>query len=212
VIEALDRIWREPGCYHDHSVPNIMRSIERSDARAAFPHKRTTFHVAIHDVLDRLKRRGVVTTTTTGKPGRQVRHATLIPPKVTDITEKAFRRYPPPKPLIDQRLALEEPAHRPLIGHRAGERPDAEPKWLGKVEVLASAVPHERAQQPIEHRLDQKEDDMRQRMTEEQWRLEVAYLKQRIAALEAEAGVRDDPPPVVPVEPIGDNVVRLPRK
>jgi hypothetical protein len=110
--------------------------------------------------------------------------------------------------LIDQGLAVTKPAHRPLIGHRAGESPDAEPKWLGKVEVSASTVPHQRAQQPVENRLDQGEDDMR--MTEEQWRLEVAYLKQRIAALEAEAGVRDDPPP--PVQPIADNVVRLPRK
>lgn len=52
---------------------------------------------------------------------------------------------------------------------------------------------------------------MGRKMTEAERQLELAYLRQRIAALEDDA--REPPPsPTLPVEPVTGNVVQLRRK
>ena len=221
VIDAVIRISHQPGCWHDHSVQSIMRSIERSDDRA-FPRKHSTFRVAVHDVLDRLERMGVVTTTTTGKPGRQVRLVSFAMQQTVDAT-------PPSKPLIRQRLAVDKPASDLPDGQgHDGECPDAGAKGLASDEFGATPVPDQTAVVAVEDRpaqgeLDvvitkesasdhvnasdklQREQDMRQAMTKEErerLRIEIIYLRQRITELENQyGGDDDDKPPGDGIEP-----------
>jgi hypothetical protein len=61
VVAAVMRIARQPGAWHDYSAPNIIRSIERSDDRALFPHSHETLRKTVRRLVKRLVERGTLT-------------------------------------------------------------------------------------------------------------------------------------------------------
>ena len=62
VIEAGLRIARRRGCQPPDalSVPNIIRSIERSGDRALFPRSQSSFRRTVYRLIDRLVKRGIM--------------------------------------------------------------------------------------------------------------------------------------------------------
>ena len=70
VIAAMHRISSEP--FFTLSVPNIIRSIERSSDRAAFPHDHGAFRVTVYRITGRLARRGTLRLSTPPKLARSL--------------------------------------------------------------------------------------------------------------------------------------------
>ncbi len=119
MIAAMIRISSEP--FFTLSVPNIIRSIERSSDRAAFPHDHGAFRVTVYRITGRLARRGTLRLST--------------PPK---LAEKFVTPTPNAKSLISRELAVTLGGPDQGRSYGRGHNPDATEEGLHQGGTLCS--------------------------------------------------------------------------